>query len=515
MALELFDHQVSGKSFMLKSLQNRNGVLVADSMGMGKTIMTCSVLETLLRKRPSAKPALVCAPLSVLFHWQQEFARVGIRNVVVIHESNGTTYEDALGADVVISSYDGFRLAEAFHHNFNTIVLDEASIMKNHQSKIASLLSLVSLTCEHRIALTATPVENSANELFSIYKFVQPLLFGSNSAKFENDYGRPLKTACKSNSTEVSQTDGRIAGRRLYETIKPFLLRRLKKHSKQSDVVVSVAMTEGQKEIYQSVVDGHQQIFKSKRKKHIGGGKMVMEDFMTEGQRMLHLKQMAECVKVINGTHDMMSGIDTGKMVFFKEHLNDFLANGSKFACFFKQKALLKLVKTFLEEQRVPYVVITGDVAGDKRQQAIMAMNEGDARVLLGTSRAAGYGVNLLTINKIVILEGDWNAAIDIQTAARGSRPGNKEAVQVFRVVSPDTIEAAVDEVGSNKITLSRLIFHDVSEEQEEKHEASVSKAMDTLRNKRHITSFDQREHDREFHYGSGKRRKFDDEDEE
>ena len=113
--------------------------------------------------------------------------------------------------------------------------------------------------------------------------------------------------------------------------------------------------------------------------------------------------------------------------------------------------------------------------------------------MLLGTSRACGYGINLLSINAIFLMESDWNIQVDEQTAARGSRPGNPNEVVVYRLVTPNSIETAIDDTASDKLVLARLVLRDHLRSRPDKERRAVAKATALTKRKHAITSFNER----------------------
>ena len=260
-------------------------------------------------------------------------------------------------------------------------------------------------------------------------------------------------------------------------------------------------MTPPQQEIYNQVLDSHVPIYKKQRiVKH--NGYSLKESYMDPAARALQQKQMAELWSVITGTHAAMSEIETGKAQWLRANLVALLGETSKIAVFFKYLATLNRAKDILNSMGIETVMITGAVSAADREFAMEAMNDGTARVLLGTSRSCGYGINLLSIDKIVLAEVDWNQAIDAQTAARGSRPGNPNAVSVFRLVTPDSIETVADTIAAAKITLARLVLDDKIKARTVAHAAAVDKAR-TLTQDVTITSFNQRTAARAFHFQS------------
>lgn len=487
---------------MLANLERGDGFLLADEMGLGKTILTAAALRVFHSRHPNVK-MLVLAPLSTLPHWKQEFAAVGFDGVVcVVHSSNKDDQPLLSDVDVAITTYEGFVRAPLAHDCFDLIVVDEASKIKNKATQFTKLMIGLAKTIRYRVALTATPLENSLLELYYLMQFVQPGWCGGSVTSFKTMYSLYLTRGVKVKASPQQRRCALAAAREIHNKLKPFMVRRLKSESenKQQDVLVNCPMSGEQSAVYKRLLATHKRCFKKTRKVRGADGVEHSESFHSKKGQMLALKQQAELMSVINGRHPLMSCIPTGKMQFLRTFLTD-ATKDSKIALFFKQKILLHEAHHFLVRCGLKCAVITGSVTGDKRQEAIDSMNNGDAQVLLGTSRSCGSGINLLSINAIFLMESDWNAQVDQQTAARGSRPGNPNPVTVYRLVTPDSIETAIDNTASDKLVLARLVLGDRLRSSTAKACEAVDKAVLLTKRKHLVTSFNERAHKRQFHF--------------
>jgi len=237
----------------------------------------------------------------------------------------------------------------------------------------------------------------------------------------------------------------------------------------------------------------HKRVFKRVRKIRGADGMVHQELYHTKESQMIALKQQAELMSVLNGRHTLMANVPTGKMEYVREHLKA-ATEHDKIAIFFKQKVLLEKTRQILIQEGIEHVIITGAVSGDKRQEAIDSMNTGSARVMLGTSRACGYGINLTDVTSIWILEPDWNVQIDEQTAARADRPGNNHgAITVQHIVTKDTIETAIDNTASDKLVMARLVLGDQHRSRPGEAQDAVKRVSELTKRSHGVISYNER----------------------
>ncbi|HEU5429238.1 MAG TPA: SNF2-related protein, partial [Actinocrinis sp.] len=174
------------------------GAVLADSMGLGKTIQVLTLLE-LERDSGAAqgRPTLLVCPMSLVANWQRESERFTPGLEVHVHHGaerlSGEEFRAAVAdAHLVITTYglalrDRAELAEVDWHR---VVIDEAQAIKNAGTKQARAVRAIA--APHRIALTGTPVENRLADLWSILEFANPGLLGS-AESFKQRFARPIE----------------------------------------------------------------------------------------------------------------------------------------------------------------------------------------------------------------------------------------------------------------------------------------------------------------------------------
>ena len=226
LAAELRPYQKDGFDFLAHLVEVKLGGILADDMGLGKTLQTLTWLAWLKeRHTKNPKPSLVICPASVLHNWRREAEKFTPGMKVLVLESGAARHnlrKQIPQHDIIVTNYALLRRdLEEFHKfSFRAVILDEAQFIKNPGAQVTQ--SVKQLKCEHKIALTGTPLENRLLDLWSIVDFIQPGYLG-NQEQF-------LDTYEPKGNGENGESVQRIARKRLSAKLRPLLLRRLKKH---------------------------------------------------------------------------------------------------------------------------------------------------------------------------------------------------------------------------------------------------------------------------------------------
>ncbi len=245
----LRDYQRRGLDFLSYLSSFRFGGILADQMGLGKTLEVIAHAER-RKELEGPSPILVIAPTSVTHTWENEIKKFApsLRTLRLQSGSErAAKYETIHDYDVVITSYalarlDAHRL-ERFR--FRTLVLDEAQNAKNPASQIAKVVR--GLQADHRLALTGTPVENSLRDLWAIFGFVEPGLLGS-EASFRRRFELPI----------ADGDEGAAAA--LRSRLEPFLLRRTKEDvarelPERTEALIECELSPLQRRLYRGIAE--------------------------------------------------------------------------------------------------------------------------------------------------------------------------------------------------------------------------------------------------------------------
>ncbi|KAI0017005.1 hypothetical protein F4780DRAFT_630132 [Xylariomycetidae sp. FL0641] len=235
---QLKEYQLKGLNWLANLYeQGINGIL-ADEMGLGKTVQSISVMAYLAEVHDIWGPYLVVAPASTLHNWQQEISKfvpefkvlpywgtAGDRKVLrKFWDRKHNTYRKDAPFHVLVTSYQLVVSDVAYFQKmrWQYMILDEAQAIKSSQS--SRWKCLLGFHCRNRLLLTGTPIQNNMQELWALLHFIMPSLFDSHD-EFSEWFSKDIESHAQSNTT---LNEDQL--RRLHMILKPFMLRRVKKH---------------------------------------------------------------------------------------------------------------------------------------------------------------------------------------------------------------------------------------------------------------------------------------------
>ncbi|RNB92317.1 helicase SNF [Brevibacillus fluminis] len=438
----LRDYQKYGFQWMKTLAHYQFGGILADDMGLGKTLQSIAFIVSILPEiREREEPVLIVAPASLVYNWQNELKRFApqIRSVI----ADGTKAERTrlikayADADVVITSYPLLRrdVEQYAARSFHTLFLDEAQVFKNHATQTAHAVK--ELVARHRFALTGTPVENRLEELWSIYDAVFPELFDNRKA-FHN------------------LTRDAVAKR-----IRPFLLRRLKTDVLKElpdkiETLQASALLPDQKKLYAAYLAKLQQ----ETLKHLNE-----DGFQKSRIRILagltRLRQL--CCHPALFVEDYTGSSAKFEQLF--EIIEECRAAGKRLLIFSQFTDMLRMIGRELGFQGVPFFYLDGQTPGAERVELCRRYNEGERELFLISLKAGGTGLNLTGADTVILYDLWWNPAVEQQAADRAHRIGQKNVVQIIRLVTQGTVEDKMFELQQKKKNLIEEVIKPGQEE--------------------------------------------------
>lgn len=413
----LRDYQIEGFEFF-NTLANYNfGGILADEMGLGKTVQT---LAFLLFKK--GKRSIVITPTSLIFNWKNEFEKFTPDIKLGIAYGNKITREKILENineyDVILTSYGTYKNDIDKYDNlkFDFCIIDEAQNIKNPDSIITNAIKKIN--AEVKFALTGTPVENNLMELWSIFDFVMPGYLYSKH-KFEKIFANSDK-----NSSQLKNL------------IKPFMLRRTKKE------VMDELPDKIEQKFYVELEKEHKRAYKSfvnLIKRRILENN---EDNITVFSYLTKLRQLSIAPEIIVKNYK-------GKNSKLEILMNIIKSNKTRKILVFSQfTKVLNLIGNRLNEENISYSYIDGKIDAKKRLELVEEFNNTDKnKVFLISLKAGGTGLNLTSASMIIHFDPWWNPAVEDQASDRAHRIGQKNVVDVIKLISKDTVEEKVIEM--------------------------------------------------------------------
>ncbi|MGA2546170.1 MAG: DEAD/DEAH box helicase [Rectinemataceae bacterium] len=441
---KLYPYQRRGILFAATSGRS----LIADEMGLGKTIQAIGA-ALLFKREVGIERVLVVCPTSLKYQWRSEVMKFTDESVRVIEgpiQVREKQYREEGFFKIVSYHALAHDLEAIARMDPDLVILDEAQRIKNWKTRLARSVKRIEST--YAIVLTGTPLENNLEELYSIVEFVDHYKLGP--------FWRFLA------EHQIKGEGGKVTGYRGLSEIAGLLsdisLRRRKKEVLEDlpgriDKRVFVPMTAQQRNIHEEFAESVGRL--TQKWKHRG--------FLTEEERqhlLILLNQMRmSCDSTFVLDQDIEHRHDT-KIDELMGVLEECLADPEqKIVVFSQWERMTRLVALELDERKIGYRSLSGDVPSAKRAELFDTFNgDPDCHVFLSTD-AGSTGLNLQSASILINLDLPWNPAVREQRIGRIHRIGQKRNITVLDFVSIDTIESRMLDVLSFKSDLARGIL--------------------------------------------------------
>ena len=425
-------YQKEGIGWLQYLARNHFGGVLADEMGLGKTLQTLAFLELRRKESKTKLPSLVLCPTSLVINWMDEGKKFapGLKMLALHGAGRKTMLSKIPDYDLVVTSYALLRrdIAEYEKLEFDSVVLDEAQSIKNRSSQTA--VCVKKLTCDHRLVLTGTPLENSLLDLWSIYDFLMPGYLGT-ATDFRDRYEIP-----------VAKLGDERAQQRLRQRVRPFLLRRTKAEVARDlpakiEQVSWCELTDEQKGVYRQILEeGRKQVSELAGKASGGRDRIaVLTVLMRLRQACCHLGLLPQNGKAWTEP--------SGKMEYFLDRLDEAISGGHRMLVFSQFVSLLKLVQEELRRRKVPHCYLDGGTV-DRAGEVDRFQRNQDIPVFLISLKAGGTGLNLTGADTVIHFDPWWNPAVEDQATARAHRIGQNKIVSSYKLIARDTVEEKI-----------------------------------------------------------------------
>ncbi|KAJ4197773.1 ATP-dependent DNA helicase Hrp3 [Fusarium falciforme] len=460
---ELRSFQLRGLNFLCLNWCRGNNVILADEMGLGKTVQTVSFLSWLRNARHQEGPSLVVAPLSVIPAWCDTFNNWSpdlnyvvylgpedARNIIREHELLVDNNPKKPKFNILVTSYEFILQDWQFLQSikWQTLAVDEAHRLKNRESQLYSRLVSFGIPC--KVLITGTPIQNNLAELSALLDFLNP-------GKVDID----------EDLDSLSATDAQEKLQQLHKAIAPFILRRTKE-TVESDLppktekIIRVELSDVQLDYYKNILTRNYTALCDATNGH----KNSLLNIMMELKKISNHPYMFPGAeeKVLAGSvrrEDQIKGLiaSSGKMMLLDQLLSKLKKDGHRVLIFSQMVKMLDILGDYLSLRGYKFQRLDGTIAAGPRRMAINHFNAEDSEdfCFLLSTRAGGLGINLMTADTVVIFDSDWNPQADLQAMARAHRIGQKRPVNIYRLVSKETVEEEVLERARNKLLLEYL----------------------------------------------------------
>lgn len=444
-------YQRRGFSWLLFMRKLGLGACLADDMGLGKTVQTLAALLALKDQGQLRRGLLVC-PTSVLGNWMAEAERFTPDLRVLLHhgqrfrdpEKFAQTLQDY---SLVLTSYPLLtRDRKSFlGAEWDVVILDEAQQIKNSQTQSARVAR--ELSTKGRILLTGTPVENRLEDLWSLFRFLQPELLESHRG-FITRFARPIERHGDQESKE-----------QLRRLVGPFILRRTKTDPNVApelpakiETLVSCSLTPEQARLYQAEVETALASVRG------------LEGMKRRGailRLLTRLKQLCDHPALLEDDPDWTES-RAGKLhrlyeLFLELPSDEGILIFSQFARMVRN--LQALLTYHLDEEVLAF---DGATPRHQRDEMVARFQSGRGpRVFIISLKSGGVGLNLTRASTVVHYDRWWNPAVESQATDRAFRIGQNRHVQVFKLSTQGTLEEQIDRILLEKQSLVSGLIED------------------------------------------------------
>ena len=409
----LRDYQVSGFEFFKTLSDYQFGGILADEMGLGKTIQTIAFLLS-----NKDKKSIVITPTALIYNWKNELEKFAPTLKVGLLHAAKSEREKILdnidNYDVILTTYTTYKndIDKYKNINFDYCIIDEAQNIKNPDAIITKAIKNVN--AKVRFALTGTPIENNLMELWSIFDFIMPgYLY--NKSKF--------KSIFVNNDKNIIE---------LKNLIKPFILRRTKKEviTELPDKIEQKIIIDLEKE-HKRAYKGYVNLITRKIKENNQDNITVFSYLTKLRQLCLSPELMVKNYQGKNSKLDVLINI-----------IND--SSDEKILVFSQFTKVLEVIGKRLNEENISYSYLDGKTSAKDRVKLVEEFNTNNNKVFLISLKAGGTGLNLTSANIVVHFDPWWNPAVEDQASDRAHRIGQKNVVNVIKLIAKDTAEERV-----------------------------------------------------------------------
>ncbi len=486
-------HQKEGVQFLYKcvteSVVVQRGAILADDMGLGKSLQTIALLETLLKQGPQGVPivkkALVVAPSSLLDNWRAEIRKwVGEASTVKAiilgasssamskqeQEKKQTILDFKFGRlyNIGIISYETLRkYAGELSGSIDILVADEGHRIKSASgNKTIDALVLASKN-SRRVLLSGTPLQNNLSELYAMCDYVRPGMLGT-YASFQNVFAGPIEKSRDKNAKEEVRVLGAARLEELKNMLAPFMLRRsaevnraylprlssyavfCRPSDRQVSMIKEILLRRWHSDMY---VGDEALVLLGELRKVCGHPVLLDGEEAPRGA-----EESGACSATPAGS---ISAVDdrnasesseasdaaaSGKMETALGLIDRIVSGmGERVVMVSQWTSMLSVLESAIKKRGFSTTRLDGSTPVAKRQDIVNAFNNnGIGQVFLLSTQAGGVGLNLIGANRLILYDSHWNPALDSQAMARIWRDGQTKQCYIYRMITAGTVEEKI-----------------------------------------------------------------------
>ena len=418
----LRDYQKYGYKWLKYLTDNNLGACLADDMGLGKTLQAIALLSNLHEEKK--KKSIVIMPKSLIYNWENEIKKFSPKLKVGVYYGINRDFSSLKKVDVILTTYGTIRndIENLLEHKFDLLILDESQNIKNINSQTTKAVLL--LNAKKRVALSGTPIENNLLELYSLFRFLNPEMFGS-VQRFTNSYILPIQKYSDTSTIEE-----------LKKKIYPFLLRRVKKE------VLEDLPDKIEKLVYVDMNDEHRKFYEERRKYYYS---LLEKNTSSQGNfdKFFVLQAINELRHIVSSPELETKKIISSKKEVLIENVIEAIENNHKVLVFVNYLSSIESICDSLKENKIKYLKMTGQTK-DRQNLVDKFQNDSRYKVFVMTLKTGGVGLNLVSADTIFIYDPWWNTTVENQAIDRAYRLGQDKTVFAYKMIMRNTIEEKI-----------------------------------------------------------------------
>ena len=418
----LRDYQKYGYKWLKYLTDNNLGACLADDMGLGKTLQAIALLSNLHEEKK--KKSMVIMPKSLIYNWENEIKKFAPKLKVGVYYGINRDFSSLKKVNVILTTYGTIRndIENLLENKFDLLILDESQNIKNINSQTTKAVLL--LNAKKRVALSGTPIENNLLELYSLFRFLNPEMFGS-VQRFTNSYILPIQKYSDTSTIEE-----------LKKKIYPFLLRRVKKE------VLEDLPDKIEKLVYVDMNDEHRRFYEERRRYYYS---LLQKNTSSQGNfdKFFVLQAINELRHIVSSPELETKKIISSKKEVLIENVIEAIENNHKVLVFVNYLSSIESICDSLKENKIKYLKMTGQT---KDRQNLVDKFQSDSRykVFVMTLKTGGVGLNLVSADTIFIYDPWWNTTVENQAIDRAYRLGQDKTVFAYKMIMRNTIEEKI-----------------------------------------------------------------------
>ena len=418
----LRDYQKYGYKWLKYLTDNNLGACLADDMGLGKTLQAIALLSNLHEEKK--KKSMVIMPKSLIYNWENEIKKFAPKLKVGVYYGINRDFSSLKKVDVILTTYGTIRndIENLLEHKFDLLILDESQNIKNINSQTTKAVLL--LNAKKRVALSGTPIENNLLELYSLFRFLNPEMFGS-VQRFTNSYILPIQKYSDTSTIEE-----------LKKKIYPFLLRRVKKE------VLEDLPDKIEKLVYVDMNDEHRRFYEERRRYYYS---LLEKNTSSQGNfdKFFVLQAINELRHIVSSPELETKKIISSKKEVLIENVIEAIENNHKVLVFVNYLSSIESICDSLKENKIKYLKMTGQTK-DRQNLVDKFQNDSRYKVFVMTLKTGGVGLNLVSADTIFIYDPWWNTTVENQAIDRAYRLGQDKTVFAYKMIMRNTIEEKI-----------------------------------------------------------------------